>query len=320
MASDSPLWALRFISGKYQGGEFPLRANREIVIGRSSELDMVLVEDMVSRKHAKIVTTERAVSIQDMGSTNGTFVNGEKVQTADLKDGDRILIGTSIIKLVGLEPESPAATTPNTANVNVSEVEARSRLAVAANKRPPMWSMSGSIEEIPLPDLLQLLSTSRKSGVLVIRSDNGLGKIYLRKGQIYYSSIDDAFNMTPRKAFYRMLGWNQGFFELDPPDDRAVLEEIEESTEALLMEGMRQIDEHKVLLEKLPPPTAQLVLPKRLEPKLRDLSPEELDTLQAALNAETVRGYFDEVKLTDLAAAEKLKAILDKGYLSAKTS
>ena len=36
-------WALRFISGKYQGGEFPLRPNREIIIGRSSDLDMVLV-------------------------------------------------------------------------------------------------------------------------------------------------------------------------------------------------------------------------------------------------------------------------------------
>ena len=41
-------WALRFISGKYQGGEFPLRPHREIVIGRSSELDMVLVEEDVA--------------------------------------------------------------------------------------------------------------------------------------------------------------------------------------------------------------------------------------------------------------------------------
>ena len=46
--------ALRFISGKYQGGEFPLPDSGEIVIGRSSELDMVLVEDMVSRRHARL--------------------------------------------------------------------------------------------------------------------------------------------------------------------------------------------------------------------------------------------------------------------------
>ena len=52
--SDRPRFALRFISGKYQGGEYPLKLDKQIVIGRSSELDMVLVEDMVSRKHDKI--------------------------------------------------------------------------------------------------------------------------------------------------------------------------------------------------------------------------------------------------------------------------
>ena len=60
-----PGFALRFISGKYQGGEFPLRMDREIVIGRSSDLDMVLVEDMVSRKHAKISTIGGQIVIQD---------------------------------------------------------------------------------------------------------------------------------------------------------------------------------------------------------------------------------------------------------------
>ncbi|HVT08071.1 MAG TPA: FHA domain-containing protein, partial [Polyangia bacterium] len=103
---EQPLWALRFISGKYQGGEFPLRPHREIIIGRSSDLDMVLVEDMVSRKHAKITTDDHVVTIQDLGSTNGTFVNGEKVRKAELKDGDRILIGTSIIKMVYVEGDS----------------------------------------------------------------------------------------------------------------------------------------------------------------------------------------------------------------------
>src|SRR5437588_3459113 len=133
-------WALRFISGKYQGGEFPLRPNREIIIGRSSDLDMVLVEDMVSRKHAKITTDEHVVTIQDLGSTNGTFVNGEKVRKADLKDGDRILIGTSIIKIVYVEGDST--------NNAISETEARSKMAVAANKRSTPKSMAGSIEEI----------------------------------------------------------------------------------------------------------------------------------------------------------------------------
>src|SRR5690348_7970347 len=114
-------YALRFISGKYQGGEFPLPVNREIVVGRSSELDMVLVEDMVSRRHAKIIVTDDQIFIQDLGSTNGTFVNGEKIKRAKLSEGDRILIGTSIIKLVAAE-SAPATDDPQKASAQLEEV------------------------------------------------------------------------------------------------------------------------------------------------------------------------------------------------------
>ena len=302
-------WALRFISGKYQGGEFPLRPHREIIIGRSSDLDMVLVEDMVSRKHAKITTDENAVTIQDLGSTNGTFVNGEKVRKADLKDGDRILIGTSIIKIVYVEGESTNS---------MSETEARSKMAVAANRRTMApKSMAGNIEEIPLPDLLQLLSTSRKSGVLVVRSEAHMGKLFFRKGHIYFASMESQYNIGARKAFVRMLGWTQGGFELEPPDESAVLEEIEDSTEALLMEGMRQLDEYRVQLEKLPAFSSPVGVPRPLKPKLRDLSPDELDIFQAAMEVKTVGALFDHAAATDLVIAEKLVALLSKGYLAA---
>src|SRR5205814_5656056 len=117
-----PNYALRFISGKYQGGEFPLRMDREIIIGRSSDLDMVLVEDMVSRKHAKIATTSGQVIIQDLGSTNGTFVNGEKIKKVLLKEGDRILIGTSIIKMVQVDAQQ-----------ELSDADAKQRLEAAGS-------------------------------------------------------------------------------------------------------------------------------------------------------------------------------------------
>jgi hypothetical protein len=116
---------------------------------------------------------------------------------------------------------------------------------------------------------------------------------------------------------FRMLGWSQGFFELEPPDERAVLEELQDSTEGLLMEGMRQLDEYRMISEKLPPMTASLVIPRPLEPKLRDLGPEELDIFQVALGAETLRLLFDESPHTDLIIAERLKVLLDKGFLVA---
>jgi pSer/pThr/pTyr-binding forkhead associated (FHA) protein len=307
---ESAQWALRFISGEYQGGEFPLRPNREIIIGRSSDLDMVLVEDMVSRKHAKITTDDHVVTIQDLGSTNGTFVNGEKVRKADLKDGDRILIGTSIIKIIFVDGENTS---------HLTETEARSKMAVAANKRQSAApkSMAGSIEEIPLPDLLQLLSTSRKSGVLVIHSDRHAGKIFFRKGQIYFGNIENQFNIGPRKALTRMLGWTQGSFELEPPDESAVLEELDDSTEGLLIETMRQLDEYKVAAEKLPELSSPIGVTRPLKGKLRELSPEELDVFQAALEVKTVAALFDQSSLSDLEIAQKLVTLFEKGYLVA---
>ncbi len=306
----TPNFALRFISGKYQGGEFPLRMEREIVIGRSSDLDMVLVEDMVSRKHAKISTVGGQVVIQDLGSTNGTFVNGEKIKKVRLKEGDRILVGTSIIKLVAVGADLTA---------QPSEAEARAKLESNAQRRSQQSGqgrpMSGAIEEIPLPDLLQLLSTSRKSGVLSVRSDRGVGKIYLRKGQIYYASIDDNFAVKPQKAIYRLLTWVHGNFELEPPDERQVMEEIQESTEMLLMEGVRQLDEVRRIEESLPPPGSRLAIPTPLAGRLRELKPEELDVFQLVLDHGTLQAVLDNYTGTDLDAYTHLLALLGREFV-----
>lgn len=295
---DRPRYALRFISGKYQGGEFPLRMNREIIIGRSSDLDMVLVEDMVSRRHAKITSTAADVYIQDLGSTNGTFVNGEKISRSRLNEGDRILVGTSIIKLI---------TADSAAAGHQTEAEARRRLEAGANRqsmggRP----MSGVIEEIPLPDLLQLLSTSRKSGVLSIASQIGLGKIYLRKGQIYFAAINDDFAVSPQKAIYRILTWTEGTFELQPSVEIQVMDEIQESTEALLMEGVRLLDEFRHMEHQLPPRNSPLAVPTPLAGKLRDLSPLELDVFQLVLDHGHLQAVLDHHPGSDLEAAQSL--------------
>jgi pSer/pThr/pTyr-binding forkhead associated (FHA) protein len=282
--------------------------DREIIVGRSSELDMVLVEDMVSRKHAKITASGDQIVIQDLGSTNGTFVNGEKIKKARLKEGDRILIGTSIIKLIAVD----------TSQV-MDESAARAKLEQTGQRRSVSGAnkpMSGSIEEIPLPDLLQLLSTSRKSGVLSVRGEGGHGRIYLRKGQIYYATIDDSYDISPRKAAFRLLTWPTGTFELEPPDEKAVLEEIQESTEALLMEGMRQLDEFRRIEPELPTRDAPIGLATPLQPPLRDLQPNDLDVLQLVINYGQLGVVLDRSPKTDLETAQALIGLLQKGYLA----
>src|ERR1044072_1747646 len=96
--------ALRFIAGKYKGRELPLHDGQEIIVGRVGEVDVILAEDMVSRRHARIAVESDQVLIEDLESTNGTFVNGEKIRRAVLKEGDRILIGTNILKVVAVDP------------------------------------------------------------------------------------------------------------------------------------------------------------------------------------------------------------------------
>src|SRR6516165_1801201 len=242
-------YVLRFISGKYQGGEFPIATDKQILVGRSSDLDMVLVEDMVSRKHARIAMQGEQIWIEDLGSTNGTFVNGEKIKRARLKEGDRVLIGTSILKVI-------AGDAPR------EGLDAKRELENVAHARrnSQQRTMSGSIEEVPLPDLLQLFGTSKKSGVLVIRTDDDVGRIFMRKGIIYYASINDLDDVPPLKGLYRMLTWQKGLFDLDPPDEREFPGALELSVQEILMEGMRQLDEFNELRDQLPDLHSRLVL------------------------------------------------------------
>jgi hypothetical protein len=297
-------YALRFISGKYQGGEFPLPVNREIVVGRSSELDMVLVEDMVSRRHAKIIVTDDQIFIQDLGSTNGTFVNGEKIKRAKLGEGDRILIGTSIIKLVAADPSSTAASPQK------MEAQVRGRPTQAR-------TMSGSINEVPLPDLMQLFSTSKKSGVLVIRTDDAEGKVFLEKGSIVFASVNDQEEVPPLKSLIRILTWEHGTFDMEPHEERNFPKRLEMSTEGILMEGFRQIDELRRLSSELPAHHAVLTLAKPVVPPLRDLTPEQLDVLQLVINYGTVETILNRSLASDLDTSEVLIKLIKASYIRA---
>ena len=299
----SKTYALKFISGKYQGGEFPLRPGGEIVIGRSADLDMVLVEDMVSRRHARIVVSGDSVSLADLGSTNGTFVNGQRITEAEIKEGDRILIGTSILKLVELQAGS-----------RTMDADAMRQLESASAPRTSLGVMSGRIDEVSIPDLLQLFGASHKTGVLTVVSGGQKGKIHLRQGKIFYASIDDRHELGPEKSFYRIVAWTEGTFELGRPEESDFLVEMEESTESLLMEAMRQLDELK-RLDGLPPRDANLALAVPLANPLRELEGDLLDVLQLALEQGTCGGVLDGAPGNDLDTAAQLVQLIERNYL-----
>jgi len=88
------------------GKRFSL-ANGPVRIGRGVENDVILFSDSVSRRHAHVEKREVAYRVVDMHSTNGTYVNDELVEEQQLRRGDQIKIGDTILKfLSGADLES----------------------------------------------------------------------------------------------------------------------------------------------------------------------------------------------------------------------
>jgi hypothetical protein len=70
-------------------------------IGRLGGCDVVLKDEGASRRHAQLRTTSGVTTITDLGSTNGTRVNGDTIQSRQLTDGDKITIGTTVLEFRG---------------------------------------------------------------------------------------------------------------------------------------------------------------------------------------------------------------------------
>ncbi len=75
-----------------------LEIERRIRIGRQADNDLVIVDPGVSRHHAEIINESGTCTLHDLGSTNGTYVNGTVTTEHALRDGDRVLIGSTVVE------------------------------------------------------------------------------------------------------------------------------------------------------------------------------------------------------------------------------
>lgn len=87
---------IEVVTGSRSGDVIPLTTGPNL-IGRGSAADVTLDDDGVSRQHAKLsVSDEGVVTMLDLDSTNGTFVNGAPVDMAIVREGDRLQIGPDV--------------------------------------------------------------------------------------------------------------------------------------------------------------------------------------------------------------------------------
>jgi len=84
------------LAGASVGEMYKVEGDR-VIIGRGQKAQIRLFDDGISREHAQVVIEDGHVYLMDLGSTNGTFCNGLKVDKRQLIDGDKILVGSTTI-------------------------------------------------------------------------------------------------------------------------------------------------------------------------------------------------------------------------------
>jgi Domain of unknown function (DUF4388)/FHA domain len=293
-------------------GRFPLPRGQTVTIGRALDADLRLPDGLTSRRHAEITIVDGHVVIEDLESANGTFVNGSRVRRAQLRLGDRVLIGVTSLEL-SLESAGAAASAPAYQTRPVASARAvDSETTVVSAGRV----IAGSVKEISLNDLLQLLTNTRKSGVLSVRNNRATARIYLLEGRIINVTLDGSAVDNAERLLYRVLRWRTGLFELHPADPRsATLEAITARTESLLLAAAQQHDEMLDLESVLPSLDAELEVPEALPGDLSALKESEVNALQLFIETPCFGSVVDRIADSDIEAYRLVAGLLRTGYL-----
>ena len=204
---------------------FQLPSEATIVLGRSRECQVRLPDADTSRQHAKIVCERGRFVLHDLGSTNGTFVNGERIEQRELRPGDRLQIGANMVTFCQVS-----------GGLDVPDDGAKTVLF-----QRPVGSdvFRGDLAEIPPFAVLQILEMGRKTGLLLIDSDATPGKLWLRRGDPVHAETKDQVGFD---AAVSLVNASVGRFTFEPhttvPDAT-----IDASVTQLLLEASRQLDE-----------------------------------------------------------------------------
>ncbi|MBN2385334.1 DUF4388 domain-containing protein [bacterium] len=109
-------------------------------------------------------------------------------------------------------------------------------------------SFQGELKDLPLPDVVQLIDSSAKTGKLSLNHDNLKGDIFFESGKIVHATLGD---LIGEEAVHTMSVWTEGRFIFET-DARAETKTVNRSNTNLMMEGARRLDEWKVLQKKIP--------------------------------------------------------------------
>lgn len=210
----------------------PVTGERSVVIGRSRQCDLRLAHSDASRRHAEIYKTSDGYFLRDLGSTNGTYVNGSAIREHQLEPGDRIEVSGCEITFCVITPEFE----PSSMGVFTDEK------TVLSERPVPVEVFRGDLTEIPPFAVLQTLELGNKTGVVLFDAAGGVGEIWLEDGQPVHA---DSKSQKGFDAALTLVSSVAGRFSFEP--DRTPPEKtITASVTELLLEASRIQDEERL--------------------------------------------------------------------------
>jgi CheY-like chemotaxis protein len=172
--------------------------------------------------------------------------------------------------------------------------------------------IEGGLAQLPLVDLLQILSMNRRTGRLVLTNGAERGELHLSSGQPVNARTGD---LEGEKALFRLIGWRDGAFAFHPGEAPARTK-IERAMEDVLLEGMRQVDERARLLAALPPLEHVLSLAAGADVPIEP-HPVTKEVLRVLGQPRRLRDVLDLADAPDLDILGALVTLLERGVVAA---
>lgn len=204
---------------------------RDVVLGRAPDCDLPVDSARASRRHAEVRRQGDRFWIRDLGSTNGTQVNGAPIAGEHpLHPGDRIAIGDILVTFCHVEEALAAPACGGAAD---------DRTMVMGPSASPGVALHGSLERIPAFAVLQMLELGGQSGVLVVEGGDCPGKLWLVDGRPVHAEAAGLRGFDAAMAITRAAA---GRFAFDPA---ATVPErtIDATMTHVLLEASRCADE-----------------------------------------------------------------------------
>lgn len=198
------------------GAPLDLPVDKTFTFGRATECELSIPSQRVSRKHAEVVWKQGKPWLKDLGSQNGTQVNGRPVTgEVQLKDNDEVTVGPFTCTYRAVDGAGSVGLGQKV------DMNAPTIASVGA-------TLSGTLATVGLSELLDALEWSKKTGTLeVFHPDGPTATLVLEEGVPIHASLGTAIGKT---AALTMMGWTDGLFRFGAEVDAAKTPNLEGET------------------------------------------------------------------------------------------